>query len=451
MSLLVSLSTTARALDAQRAGLAVTGQNLANLNTDGYVRRRIQLAEGNPAIGGVDVIGVRATRDLLIEARLRQELPAESRDNAVADSLSVVEATLGAPGASLDADLTRFFDAFQELASDPTSRVARDSVVLQGRNLSRAFNDLATRLDDARRAADSAVRSAVEEVNELSSRVAMINSAITSANGADVDALKDEQAIALKRLAELADVSVVIRADGAADVAIGAGRALVVGSTPFSLANDINISGFTVVRLGGVDITSEIDRGSIAGFVDTRDNYLPAYQSRVDDLAFGVVQQVNALHQTGTDLNGAAGDDFFDPLATAAGAAAAMAMDAGVLADSDLVAASLTGAPGDNGVANSIAELRQARVIGGGATFAEAWGQLLYRVGTDTQSARARAESRHDVVTQVSNLLDQLEGVSMDEEAAMMLRFQRGYEANAKYFSTIDRLLDTLFKMVGAI
>jgi flagellar hook-associated protein 1 len=450
MSLLVSLATTARALDAQRAGLAVTGQNLANLNTEGYVRRRISLAEGNPAVGGVDIIGVRATRDLLLEARLRQEVPGEARDNAVAESLSIVEAMLGAPGTSLDARLTEFFDAFQDLASDPSSPVARDGVVLQGQSLARAFNDLASRLEDARRAADTQIRGAVDEVNELAARLATMNAAITSANGADAEALKDQQALALKRLAELADVSVIYEPDGAADVSIGNGRALVVGSTPFALVNDTNPSGMAVVTLGGVDITSEIRRGLIAGFVETRDTYVPLYQSRLDDMAFTVVQEVNALHQTGTDLNGNTGNNFFDPLGAAAGAAAAITMDTAILADSDLVAASQTGAVGDNGIAKEIADLRTARVMGGGATFADGWGQLLYRVGTDTLTARSRADSRHDVVTQVANLLDQLEGVSMDEEAAMMLRFQRGYEANAKYFSTIDRLLDTLFNMVGA-
>jgi flagellar hook-associated protein 1 FlgK len=88
--------------------------------------------------------------------------------------------------------------------------------------------------------------------------------------------------------------------------------------------------------------------------------------------------------------------------------------------------------------------------MAGGATFAENWGQFLYRVGSDALTARSRANGHHDVVAQVGNLLDQFEGVSMDEEAAMMLRFQRGYEANAKYFSAVNGLLDTLFNMVGA-
>lgn len=429
--------------------MAVAGDNLANLNTEGYVRRRIHLAEGMPGLGGVDVVGVRATRDRLLETRLRQELPAEARDAAIAEALSVVEATLGAPGESLDAELTAFFDAFQSLASDPSSAVARQGVVEQGRGLARAFNDLATRLDEGRRAADAEIRNSLDEINVLTGQIASLNAAIGSAIGGDVEALLDEQSRALKSLSELASISVVQRPDGGVDVSIGSGRPLVVAANQYALQSSTGISGFAAVTTwDDVDITAEIGRGRLAGFISIRDTYIPAYQSRLDDLAFGVAQEVNAVHQTGTDLNGGTGNDFFAALGVATGAAAAIAVDAAVLADSDLVAASATGAVGDNGTAKAIAALRDAPVMGGNATFSESWGQLLFRVGNDTVTARAQAKGRHDVANQVSSLLDQIEGVSLDEEAALLLRFQRGYEANAKYFSTIDQLLDTLMGMV---
>ena len=87
---------------------------------------------------------------------------------------------------------------------------------------------------------------------------------------------------------------------------------------------------------------------------------------------------------------------------------------------------------------------------GGSATFGESWGQLVYRVGTDTQTARAEQQSRGVVLDQVSRLRDQVSGVSLDEEAASMLKFQRGYEANARFFSTVNDVLDTLMNVVGA-
>ncbi len=91
-SLFSSLTSAARALDAQRFGLDVTGQNIANVNTPGYTRRVIDMAavppESNRTAGrGVDVVAVRSARDLLIERRLQQEVPAERREGALADVL----------------------------------------------------------------------------------------------------------------------------------------------------------------------------------------------------------------------------------------------------------------------------------------------------------------------------------------------------------------------------
>lgn len=446
--LLTSLSMAARAMDAQRAGLAVTGQNIANLNTDGYTRRNIQFAEGRPA--GVDVVGVRAQRDRLLEARVRQELPSAAREGAVADSLSVVEASLGEAGSSLDSQLSAFFDSFAALTQDPASTVARDGVVLQGRLLTRSFNDLATRLDEARRGTDVSVRAGVDSINRLVSQVASLNTAINAANGGGTEALKDEQLLALTELSKLADITVIARSDGGVDVSLGQGRAVVMGANTYLLeAVDTPPNGFATIELGGIDITGEITNGQLSGLLDVRDVMVPGYQARLDTIAFSFAQQVNTAHQAGTDLLGGTGNNFFTPIGAPAGAASAIQLAAGIAADPQSIAASLTGAPGDNQTAKAIAGLRDARVVGGSATFAESWSQLVYRVGSDAQTAQSQQQGRQEVVDQVERLRDQVSGVSLDEEAATMLRFQRAYEANARYFSTVDQVLATLLRLVG--
>ncbi len=446
--LMTSLSMAARAMDAQRAGLAVTGDNIANLNTDGYVRRLIEFEEARPA--GVDVAGIRAIRDRLLDRRLRQEMPLEAREGAIGDSLSIVEASLGEAGASLDARLTAFFDSFSALSQDATSTVARDGVVMEGRLLARSFNDLSARLGDARRAADANVRSTLDQINALAARVASLNQAIGGANGADTAALLDEQGLALDQLAQLAGITVLQRTDGGVDVSLGQGRAIVMGANVYALnAANAPVTGMAQVELGGVDITAEIRTGTLSGLIDARDVNIPGYQASLDALAFSVAQEVNTAHQAGIDLLGGTGNNFFAAIGAPGGAAAAMALDAGVAADPSLIAASASGAAGDNTVARTIAGLRDARVIGGNATFADSWSQLVYRVGTDAQTAMAQQKSRHEVVEQVTRLRDQVSGVSLDEEAASMLRFQRAYEANARYFSTVDSVLATLLNMVG--
>jgi flagellar hook-associated protein 1 FlgK len=197
-----------------------------------------------------------------------------------------------------------------------------------------------------------------------------------------------------------------------------------------------------------VDITSEIGAGKIGGLIHARDVLLPAYQASLDTLAYEFASNVNALHAAGVGGDGGTGRSLFtfSPAVTGpAGAAGAIAVDPAVAADADLVAAAGAGAPvGDNTTARDIAALRHARVVGGSATFHESWGQLVYRVGRDSQSASNEQQSREEIVNQVDALRDQVSGISLDEEAVNLLKYQKAYEANARFFRAIDATLDTL-------
>ena len=195
--LYLSLSMAARSLEAQRAGLDAAGQNIANLNTPGYSRRQVQLAEVVFGAGGVEVLGTRALRDAVLDARMRSAIPAESRESAVLGSLSLVETSIGAPGQGLDARLSAFFDSWSALSADPTSPPTRDAVVLQGRQLATAFNDLSSQLSSSARLADAGVRGAIGEVNTLSAKIASLNDQIATAGGANVEALRDQQHLAI--------------------------------------------------------------------------------------------------------------------------------------------------------------------------------------------------------------------------------------------------------------
>ena len=117
-----SLTMAARSLQSQQFAMNVTGQNISNVNTPGYTRRVVDFAAVPPAAGGgVEIEDVRRVRDSLLDGRLLQQIPLGSYDTAVADSLSVVETNLGKVGESLDQQLDAFFNAFADLAENPTS------------------------------------------------------------------------------------------------------------------------------------------------------------------------------------------------------------------------------------------------------------------------------------------------------------------------------------------
>jgi len=455
--LFASLNSAARALDAQRLGLDVVGQNIANVNSPGYTRRALDLSPIPPntkfsAGGGVTVEDIHAQRDYLIERRLRTETSAERREAALADALGIVELALGKAGQSVDADLSAFFDSFATLAENPTSAVSRNEVQDQGQNLAASFRAISSGLTSARQDADTQVGSVVEDINNIVERIRTLNQTIASSPPEARLAPQDAQALLVRQLTELADVSVLQRTDGGVDVSIGNGRPLVVGVTAYEVdATATGPSGYLQLSTEGFSLTGEITGGKLGALLEVRDATIPGYLTQLDELAYEVVQQVNDLHATGYDQSGTAGGDFFSfsaSLTGSAGAAAAIRLDPAIVNDGSLIAASGSTEVGGNTVARAIAALRDARVLSGGtATLSDAWGQLVYRVGRDVKNAQSEQSNRSEILNQVESLRDQVSGISLDEEAAQMLRFQRAYEANARFFRLIDETLDMLFSM----
>ena len=445
-------------LEAQHRGLDVTGQNIANVNTPGYTRRVVDLVSVPPtdnsgAGRGVAASGIRSNRDHLLDRRLEQELPSERRDAAIAESLSVVEASLGRPGQSIDGKLSAFFDAFASLSENPQSAVARHEVQLQGGALAGAFRSMSDRFSSALRDTDTKIRGAVDEVNALAGRIAGINSTLAAAgaNGSMLD-LRDQQTQLVRQLSELVDIGVTERSGfGGVDITFGNGRPMVIGASAYAItASSVPPLGFAALVSGGSTVTTEITGGRLGGLLQVRDVTLPSYVDKLDTLAAQTVTEVNALHVAGFDQTGTAAGNFFAytaPPVGVAGAAAAMVVDPAVALDATLIAAGGTAEAGDNTIARGLAALRDARVLDGGtASLTDYWSRLVYRVGRDSQAASDEQQTGQQLVRQGDALRDQVAGVSLDEEAMQLLRYQRAYEANARFFNTVSQTLDVLLQ-----
>jgi flagellar hook-associated protein 1 FlgK len=454
--LFVTLASAARALESNRQGLDVTGYNIANVNTPGYARRiagASALAPGSAATTGAgDAVVVRAIRDRLLEDRLQREVSPEQRDAALASALGIVESGLGRPGESIDARLDDFFTAFAGLADDPTSASQRYEVVQQGQNLAVAFRDMADRFERARNNADRDIRAIVGDVGALTTRIAALNQGIASSREEASLDLRDQQSALVRQLAELVDISVLARPDGVVDIATGQGRALVVGGTAYAVGvTSVAPLGHAAVTINGITVTNEISGGRLGGYLRARDVAIPSYAAQLDDLAYEVHQRINALHTAGFDLAGVDAGDFFAfstaPVGTS-GAAKALIVHATVAADPNTVAAASVAQVGDNGVARAIASLRDDRVLDSNtATLSDWWAELIFQVGRDTKAAADSRDSRGAIVRQVEALRDEVSGVSLDEEAIQLLKFQRAYEANAKLFAVIDEMLEMVLNL----
>lgn len=452
MSLFGMLGMTSRALDAQRYGLDVVGNNLANVNTPGYTKRVADFGAVPPpdrfsAGNGVEVLGVRSMRDRLFDQRLFDESPLQQQQAAMQDALSLAEVALGTPGSSIDADLADFFASFAELADAPTSTTSRQQALSEGQSLARAFNGMSSRLTDAARATDARVREDVDAINELTARIASLNKSIADSSPTQTLHLKDEQVEAVKELAGILGTQVLELADGTMQISTRSGRPLVIGPNAYPLAAVSGPpSGHARIEAGGVDITNEIGDGHLAGLIQVRDRDIPGYVNQLDQLAYDLATAVNNLHATGFDLNGNPGGAFFTPPTAVAGAAAALSMDSTLMANPSRLAAAAVASPGDNGLARQLANLRDTQIVNG-RTADEAWTALVYDVGSDVNRATAEQKSRAEIVNQIEQLRDSVSGVSIDEEAALMLRFQRAYQANAQFFTVVDETIQTLLSL----
>jgi flagellar hook-associated protein 1 FlgK len=182
--------------------------------------------------------------------------------------------------------------------------------------------------------------------------------------------------------------------------------------------------------------------------LEVRDRLIPNYQQQLDTLAEAVISQVNTVHAAGKDLQTPSSSpavDFFTPVAAVAGAASAFYVNPNIIADVRYIAAGLSGSPGDNANALALAALAfQKSLSGGTQTFAESFAALQFGIGTDEQSAIMQSQVGNAVLTQLENSRDSYSGVSLDEEATDLIRFQRAYQAAARFVSVIDQLTEDL-------
>jgi flagellar hook-associated protein 1 FlgK len=450
------LSTTARSLDSQRYGLDAAGQNIANVNTPGYSRRVVDFGAVPPtserlnAGNGVEVLGVRRLRDRFLDRRLFQENPAQNRETALAEALGIVESSLGSPNATLNARLNQFFDAFGGLSQAPTSSTARADVLAKGQALAGEIRATDGRFQQAQLDSDRRIRDSVTEINSLANRLASLNDRIANSDESGTLALSDEQNEVVRELSSYLDIETIDLPNGTVQVSFGRGKPLVVSDVAYAVTiQNEPTTGFAHLYSGVTDVTTAITGGKVAGLIAARDVNIPSYRSQLDTLAYEVVNQVNTLHDAGFTLGGVDAPPFFQPLGAPAGAAQLIALDPTVAANANLIAAgSVAATPGDNGTARALATLRDARVLSGGsATFTSFYTDLVYDVGEDRSVAMSEGNVRAEVVAQIDNLRDSVSGVSLDEEAASMMRFQRAYEANARFFTTVNQTLDVLLNL----
>jgi flagellar hook-associated protein 1 FlgK len=310
-------------LAAQRA-LQVAGNNIANANTDGYVRQRIDLAavpassRSSVAIGqGVRVAGIERVYDQLLTDQLRDATAATGRSQVYNDLAVRLDRLLGDPERSITTSLRSFFGAIEAVGRDPTSIAARQQLLLEAGALGDRFAGLDNQLGTLARELDARLDQAAATVNRLTAGIAQLNTRIVAAGGSPPAELVDQREQLLRQLAGQVDVATSPQADGSITVFAGSGQTLVVGprARELSVASDpLQADRLRIgIREQGSfeDLTGRIGGGAIGGMLAFRRDVLDPVRAQLGQVALGVGAMVNEQHRQGLDLNGALGGDFF--------------------------------------------------------------------------------------------------------------------------------------------
>ncbi|WP_018145472.1 flagellar hook-associated protein FlgK [Thioalkalivibrio sp. AKL6] len=315
---------TSALLAFQRA-IGTTSNNIANSATEGYSRQRTELSNLTPQFlggsfqgQGVQVDTIRRISDDFVNTQLRNSISDQSNAELKASLAGRIDDLLGSSSSGLTPVLQDFFDAGQDLANDPTSSAARTVFLTEAESLAERFASIDRRIEEQRDIINGQIRTNVDEINSLTEAVAGLNREIVSKStqGTPNDLL-DQRDRVLNQLAEKVNVRITEQDDGAVNVFVGNGQALVLGGNnrelvAESLTGDPRSPDIGLATSGDpVNISRFIQGGELGALLETRGGIIDEAQNTLGRLAISIGEEFNQQNNLGLDLEGNLGANIF--------------------------------------------------------------------------------------------------------------------------------------------
>jgi flagellar hook-associated protein 1 FlgK len=480
-----SLNIAKSGLQYQQIAMDVANNNIANVNTDGYVRRRAVASEVSAASGtgalwstygghgdGVVAQSVQRLTDVLMDSRVRKEHANLSFLQVQQTSLERVETSIGEPSdTGVASALADFSDSWHDLVTTPDGSAARESVVAAGATLAAAIQNQARAVDDERAEQRAAAVDDVAAINDDAAQLATLNHNIfiAQANGTDVSNLQDQRDQLALDLAQKAGGVVDVDSTGRYNVTV-AGVALVTGDKAYAMQVDgINADGtpangdtanpsavsFSIIdpddsSVAPQPLTTGSVGGEIGGIATLLNVTLTNYRNGLNDFAQTLADAVNTQHAAGYDKYGNGGGQFFDY--DSSDPAGSLAVLSDVAADPGLVAASSAAGPTNNASnADAITQVLKGTLPDDGTAVnvGDLYQRLITGMGSTVAGLNSQTQNQQLLTTQVDDEREQQAGVSLDEETINLMQAQRAYEASSRVLSVMNSVLDTLINHTG--
>jgi flagellar hook-associated protein 1 len=444
------LNVSREAITINQIAMNVTGANIANVNTSGYTRQRTEISttgsvnvSSGRAEFGVAVTNIKRLYDRYLESQNTEQAQITGYDETRQEILAKIEGIFDEGSDSGLSDLlNQFWNSWETLSTNPTSQVARYSVVSTASNLASLIRENSNILSGVQQDIKESMAYAVADVNTLTQGIADLNQQIL-ASGSDTgnaNTLQDQRMELLKELSKNMNISYYENDNGMISVFLSGGMALVGGSS----SEQLSVTNGQVIFKNQPSqvLNGQITGGSIGAMIEMGETTVQGYLDSLNQMADGIVTAVNTQHRAGLDGNGVAGGDFFEPTTGASN----MQVSAAILLDTQAIAASSIGNNGEN--AGLIGAIKDNLTMNGGtSTFNDYYAVLVGRVGYDVQTVNSSIVRNTAVTNQLTAQREKTSGVSLDEEIMNLMQYQFGYNAAGRLVKVADEILDTLISL----
>lgn len=473
-----------------QSSLAVTSNNLANINTTGYSRCRTVNAEkatsqtGGIANGdGVEISEINRIRNQLYDKTYRQQNAKSNYWSVKETNLEEIQTILnefstddGTSDDGLQQTIQNFFASWEELAKDPSSLSCRQSVIEYAESLVDLITTIDEQLQHIQQDSADQVKTGVDTLNELAQQIADLNAQIvkTEVSGVEASDLRDQRDNLLDEMSAYVDITVTEHANGSVMVSLG-GVSIVDGTNLHTLAvsGDGSMSNPLQVYWEELGCEADIANGGILAYLEDADqngvnsissadipyNYTAGTSSSIsnlrqglNDLITSIAVKINALHSTGAGLDGSTGLDFFVVADASQPLSSSNIVVNPELDDPNKLAAGTSGEEGDNTIASAISGVMSEEVfyfdglLMDGSSFYES---LVSWVATAGSTAAGYYANYSNLVLQVDTQRMSLSSVSLDEEMANMIMYQKAYSASSRFLNLVDNLIGEMIAALG--
>jgi flagellar hook-associated protein 1 len=471
------LNIGSEALHNSRVGVDVTGHNIANAHSTGYSRQRVELEAKEPALDGIHVKGMGArvqqigrVHDSFIENSLRKETQAQGFAEGLSSGLSRMESLFSPELTNTVRDrMGSFLNSLRELSSYPEEQSVRQHVIESASAFTSSMNETHGNIIEVQENLTNEAEHSLDVANEKLKEVAILNVAIMEMEvdkASSANDLRDKRDTLIRELSELVDTRVYVNEHeqltirGPDDVLLLEGAR--AGS--FSMETDnsegnlrkIYIKDFEGNRFR--DVTDKMTQGSASGLIVARDKQGEIIRNSLNEMAKTFGEKMNEIHRQGYGINeyqDQSGRDFFEGLNDRE-PAQTIKISVQLAKEPQAISAAMTpGAAGDNVIANKIVSLFQESVVPGlnkkesetKLTFAGFYDEFVGKLGVDSLHAQENKKASDVIVAQVKAQRQAISGVSLDEEAATLLKYQHLFTASSRIITTADEMFKTVLDL----